>query len=222
MKAQCTLRAKGSFPAISSGHTHKQEQVFEAIRQKISWLLSQRVFVCRVNWTLYARPDCSNVHKYNVNISASICREVPDIWKLWNLEIAEQREIGKKRSAKDATAAKTWFWPRLPLHCGSAHPARTPRPRHRPPTSPPDWGLWEPCLDQVCWFSLVSLCSWDWMWKLWPGSSGLVVCLFKRSDMKMLIRDNVYSISAAWALALAYRRQPEKDGQVFLIIQWST
>ena len=29
MKAQCTLRAKGSFPAISSGHTHKQEQVFE-------------------------------------------------------------------------------------------------------------------------------------------------------------------------------------------------
>ena len=28
------------------------------------------------------------------------------------------------------------------------------------------------------------------------------------------IRDNVYSISAVWALALAYRRQPEKDGQV--------
>ena len=47
----------------------------------------------------------------------------------------------------------------------------------------------------------------------------MVVCLFKRSDMKMLIRDNVYSISAAWALALAYRRQPEKDGQVLLIIQ---
>ena len=33
------------------------------------------------------------------------------------------------------------------------------------------------------------------------------------------IRDNVYSISAVWALALAYRRQPEKDGQVTSIFK---